>query len=251
MDVAVTGAAGQVGNVAVDVIEEDHTVSRLDVAYPAEDERYLDIMDLDAVREAFHGQDVVVHLAADPSPWAAWDDVLETNIDGTHNVFEAARLESVERVIFASSNHVQHMYNIGEPDDPETQREDANKVDADEPYRPDSFYAVSKVTGEALGSLYADRHGLEVVNMRIGWLLARDELREKQAEDEAVARYARAKWLSHRDFSNVIRLLMDADLPANPFTFNLRSDNAEGDLSIRRLRQDLGYEPKDDSDVVV
>jgi uronate dehydrogenase len=36
------------------------------------------------------------------------------------------------------------------------------------PVRPDSFYAVSKVAVEALGRLYADKFGLEVVNVRIG-----------------------------------------------------------------------------------
>jgi NAD+ dependent glucose-6-phosphate dehydrogenase len=57
--------------------------------------------DVDAVTHAFEGMDVVVHLAADPRPDASWDQLLESNIVGARNAFEAAVRTGVKRVIYA------------------------------------------------------------------------------------------------------------------------------------------------------
>ena len=61
-----------------------------------------DIGDLEAIRPAFDGQDVVVHLAAHVAS-EPMDDVVRGNLAGTWNVYEAAREAGVKRVIFASS----------------------------------------------------------------------------------------------------------------------------------------------------
>ena len=54
----------------------------------------------------FHGVDTVVHLAADGNEFAPWEELIGPNLDALANVFHAAALAGVERVIFASSNHV-------------------------------------------------------------------------------------------------------------------------------------------------
>lgn len=59
-----------------------------------------DMADIDAVTHAFEGMDVVVHLAADPRPDASWDQLLESNIVGARNAFEAAVRAGVKRVIY-------------------------------------------------------------------------------------------------------------------------------------------------------
>jgi uronate dehydrogenase len=78
--------------------------------------------------------------------------------------------------VFASSLHVTGFYDASERIGPEA------------PVRPDSFYGVSKVCGEALGRLYADKHGLEVVCVRIGTF----------AERPTTPRHL-STWLSPRD----------------------------------------------------
>src|ERR671918_2932844 len=107
------------------------------------------------VRRAMAGVDVVVHLAAIPGE-DSFSRLVEANVFGTYNVFEAARQAGVRRVVFASTNHVTGFYPRGEG------------VGPSDPVRPDSLYAVTKVFGEALGRLYADKWGLEVVCIRIG-----------------------------------------------------------------------------------
>jgi uronate dehydrogenase len=96
----------------------------------------------------------VIHLAAIPTE-APFEDVLDVNIRGTHHVFEAARRAGVPRVVFASSAHVTGFY----PWEAVVGPEDS--------VRPDTFYGASKVAGEALGRLYADKFGLEVIAIRI------------------------------------------------------------------------------------
>jgi L-arabinose 1-dehydrogenase [NAD(P)+] len=88
---------------------------------------------------------------------------------------------------------------------------------------------------------------MEVLNFRIGWFLSPDELRDMASRGEAVYRYARAMWLSPRDCRQAMRLAVEADLPENPVTLNLLSDNHERYLSITKTMRTLGYEPADNS----
>ena len=90
---------------------------------------------------------------------STWPAIRHANIDGTYCALEAARLAGVPRVVLASSNHATGY----------TPRPGSGLLtEADAPPRPDTYYGVAKVTMEALGSLYADRYGLDVVCLRIG-----------------------------------------------------------------------------------
>ena len=107
------------------------------------------------VEKAVAGVDGIVHLGGF-SVEGPWETILNANIVGCYNLFEAARRKGVKRVVFASSNHAVGFY--------PRQR----KIGVDAPVRPDSRYGVSKAFGEALGALYAYKHGLRVTCLRIG-----------------------------------------------------------------------------------
>ena len=246
--IAVTGAAGNVGRETLAAFEETaHEVTPITHRERDLDSVVLEVEDRAAVADALAGHDAVIHLAGNPSPDAEWDGVLGVNVDGTYSVYEAAVEHDLDRVVFASTNHVHQFYNVDDYESPESLVDRPRAVSPDEPVRPDSYYAVSKVAGEALGTHYADRHGLEVVNLRIGWLLDEAALREKQAERESLARYARAMWLSPRDCQHAMRRAVEADLSENPLTVNLTSDNREQYLSLTETRRGLDYAPRDDS----
>ena len=150
--IAITGASGLIGSVLAAGLEGD--LRLLDInARPGVQE--LDLRDLTGVERAFEGVEKVVHLGAISSE-AGFEDILDHNIRTTYNVYEAARRQGARRVVFASSNHAIGMY-------PRSQR-----IGADEPVRPDTYYGVSKAFGEALGRLYADKWGLEIACIRIG-----------------------------------------------------------------------------------
>lgn len=160
--VLVTGAAGRIGRaVCPGLAARGWRVRGLDVApldgvdglaYPPV---VADVRDGAAVLAALEGADAVVHLAG-ISGESDFASIMAANIEGTFSVLDAARRAGVPRVVYASSNHA-----VGY-----TPR--AELVGTDVPPRPDTYYGVSKVFGEALGSLLADRYGLEVVCLRIG-----------------------------------------------------------------------------------
>jgi uronate dehydrogenase len=159
--VTVTGAAGLIGSTLRDAwrgrFPHLRLVDRGDLGEEGEGEelRVLDLAAFGAAKEAVRGADAVVHLAAIPEE-DRFDRLLEANVTATYNVFEAARQAGVRRVVFASTNHVTGFYARTE------------RIGPDHPVRPDSLYGVTKVFGEALGRLYADKWGLEVVCLRIG-----------------------------------------------------------------------------------
>jgi uronate dehydrogenase len=112
-----------------------------------------------------------------------WVSILQANIIGCYNLFEAARRKGVERVVFASSNHAVGFY-------PRHRR-----IGTDVTVRPDSRYGVSKAFGEALGALYADKHGLRVLCVRIGHVL-----------DAPIDKRRLAIWISPEDLVQLVRI---------------------------------------------
>jgi uronate dehydrogenase len=121
-------------------------------------------------------QKVDAALLRDHESEDSFDRILETNVAGTYNLYEAARQQGCPRVVFASSLHVTGFYDASE------------RISPQMPVRPDSFYGVSKACGESLGRLYADKHGLQVVCVRIGTF----------AERPTTPRHL-STWLSPRD----------------------------------------------------
>ncbi|TMJ72547.1 MAG: NAD(P)-dependent oxidoreductase, partial [Alphaproteobacteria bacterium] len=159
--ILLTGAAGGIGTRLRKLLKPVYPDLRLsDITKPAElhpDETFLaaDLARIDEVEKIVDGIDGIIHLGG-ISGEAPWEGILQSNIIGCYNLFEAARRKSVQRVVFASSNHAVGFYPRH------------HHIGVDVTVRPDSRYGVSKAFGEALGSLYADKHGLRVLCLRIG-----------------------------------------------------------------------------------
>jgi len=159
--ILITGAAGRIGTMLrTRLARPDRTLRLLDSARitpgPAGEEALqVSATDLDAMTKACKGADAVIRLAAQAGE-APWGRILKVNIHGAYVAFEAARRAGVPRVIFASSNHV-----VGY-----APRSEFPVPDYAFP-APDTYYGVSKATGEALGSLYHDRYGMDVICVRI------------------------------------------------------------------------------------
>jgi uronate dehydrogenase len=190
--VLITGAAGRIGRVLRSGLSGVFPMFRLsDIAPlgeagPGEELRPADLTDLAQVQAVMEGVEAVVHLGAVPNE-NTWERILEANIIGCYNVFEAARREGVKRVVFASSNHVTGF----------TRRQ--NRIGPEAPTRPDGRYGVSKLFGEGLGRLYADKHGIGCVALRIGYF---------QPKPKGV--HALSSWISHRDMVQLVRCALDA-----------------------------------------
>src|SRR5947199_8128653 len=114
LTVAVTGPTGTFGFGLMPLLQEEPRVKRIiGIARrpfdPAEhgwtkmEYRQGDVRDPDALREAFAGSDVVVHLAFMITGNASAETIREINVEGTLNAFRAARDAGVERFVYASS----------------------------------------------------------------------------------------------------------------------------------------------------
>lgn len=116
-----------------------------------------DIKDYETCLKCCKGVDVIVHLAANtgvgPSVKNPRKD-MESNIQGTFNMLEAARLNHVKRFIFASSGAP-----IGECEPP------IHEEIAPHPVSP---YGASKLAGEGYCSAYFRTFGLETIALRFG-----------------------------------------------------------------------------------
>jgi uronate dehydrogenase len=224
--VLITGAAGGMGTLLRPRLGRPGRVLRLlDVAplLPGDGAEIVEasVTDPGAMAAACQDVDVVIHLGGH-SREAPWADILSVNIDGTHTVLAAARHAGVRLVIFASSNHAVGFH-------PATSAPD-NLFP-----RPDTYYGVSKVVGEALGSMYHDRYGLNVLCVRIGTCIERP-LTERHL----------GTWLSPDDCAR----LFEAAIALPELGFRVVwgvSANTRGVFALDAARA-LGYEPRDDAE---
>jgi UDP-glucose 4-epimerase len=115
-----------------------------------------DLRDLDDVRNACEGAEIVFHQGALRSVPRSVDNPLEAdrcNVLGTLNVLVAAHSSGVRKVVYASSSSV-----YGDP--PERLRVETQRPD------PVSPYAVSKLAGEHYCRAWTALHGLSTVSLR-------------------------------------------------------------------------------------
>ena len=225
--ILVTGAAGGVARQARPLLRAHYRL-RLSDRRPIPDlvegetSAPADLGDLDALRAAVRGVDGILHLGGHPVE-SSWEVIEAANIVGCHNLFEAARLEGVKRIVFASTNHVMGFYPRSET------------IGIDAPVRPDSRYGVSKAFGEALAALHAYRYGAEVLSIRIGNIAA-----------EPIDARALAIWLSPRDFVQLVRIGLEHPGIRNDIVYGM-SDNARAWWDNANAHR-LGYRPEDRSE---
>jgi len=226
--VLITGAAGSIGRRLRADMNGLYPVVRLSDRMPmaeaAEGEELMpaELADLAACERICEGVDGIVHLGGQPVE-ADWETVLQANIVGCYNLFEAARRQGVQRVVFATTNHVIGFYRRSQ------------RIDHAVPPRPDSRYGVSKAFGEALGRYYADKHGLRVLAIRIG-----------NFGDRPLDRRRLSIWISPRDFLQLVRIgLEHPDLHYEIVYGASDNDRTWWDNSNAYR---LGYKPLDESE---
>ena len=225
--ILITGAGGDVGTHLRRELAGRYALRLSDIRTIrplAQGESYVraDVARLADMMRATKGVDAIVHLGA----WSVegdWETILSANIAGTYNAFEAARRNGVKRVLFASSNHAVGFY-----------RRDRT-IDHRVYPKPDSRYGVSKVFGEALGSLYADKYGLEVYIMRIG-----------NVATAPVDKRRLSIWLSPRDLAQLVSIGIDHPDVRFEIVYGISGNKRAWYDNANAFR--LGYRPQDDSE---
>ena len=243
-NILITGGAGLVGSVLTKGLKDKFNISILDIKkVDGVDSHTGDISNIESIMPAFKGIDTVVHLAGDRRVHGDWDSILNNNIIGLYNIYEAARLSGVKRVVFASSQHATGGFYDVEPysfiNDGKYEKLPTDYKPLDETcrIRPDSFYGASKSFGESMSSYYSDFHNISTINIRIGWVISDD--------DPTFSPASLNLWLSHRDIVQIIDLSINAPEEIKYDTFYATSDNYWKIWSIEKAKKILGYKPFD------
>jgi uronate dehydrogenase len=226
--VLITGAGGGIGSSLRESLRGVYPVLRvsdriaLTPAQAGEEVDRTDLTDMAAVERMVAGVDGIVHLGG-ISGENEWKVILEGNIIGTYHVFEAARRAGVRRIIVATSNHAVGFY-----------RRD-QKIDHRVVPRPDSRYGVSKAFAEALASLYADKHGIGFLCVRIG-----------NFGPKPIDKRRLSIWISPRDLTQLVRIGLEH--PEIRYEIVYGVSNNQRSWYDNTNAERLGYRPQDASE---
>lgn len=223
-----TGAAGGLGQVLRGRLQRHaerlrvSDIAALAPAAPHEEVVRCDLADPAAVDALVAGCDAVVHLGG-VSVEGPFEPILQANIVGVYNLYEAARRHGVRRIVYASSNHVTGFYRQDEV------------IDTRAPLRPDGYYGVSKAFGENLSRFYFDRYGIETVCLRIG-----------SSFPEPKDRRMLATWLSYDDLERLVAASLTAPVVGHSIVYGV-SDN-RGTWWDNTAARHIGFRPEDSSE---
>ena len=226
--IVLTGAAGRLGSHLREPLSKmaDQLVStdladEIGTLYAGESYVKADLANLDQMVDLLKDADMVVHFGAigDEAPF---DAILQSNIVGAYNVWEAAYKNGVRRVVYASSIHAVGMHPKNE------------FIGTDAPHRPDTYYGLAKCFAEDLASLYWDKRGIESVCMRI---LSAANVGNPRAV---------GSWLSYDDLIQLVTRAIDTPVTGFAVVYGVSNndrvpvDNAKASF--------LGYQPKDNAE---
>ena len=225
--ILITGAAGDVGTHLRKELGGKYALRLSDIRAIknlARGETFIrgDVGRLSDMLRVTKGVDAVVHLGGFALE-GPWDMILRTNIVGCYNTFEAARLNGVKRILFATSNHATGFY-----------RRD-QKIDHRVYPKPDSRYGLSKVFGEQLGSLYADKYGMQVFCMRIG-----------NVNPAPLDKRRLSIWISPRDFGQMVKIGIEHPDIRFEIVYGVSGNQRSWYDNSNAVR--LGYRPQDDAE---
>ena len=188
----------------------------------------VELTDIKSLKKTMKGVDVVINLAANPSPTAKFEELLLPNIVGAYNVFEAAMQSKCSRVIFASSVHAIQGYGHG------------YKVKHGDVSKPIDLYGASKVFGEALCHVYFSRYGLSCLAIRVGAYTSNDRMRticfSRQDYDHVI---------SQRDMGQLIHRCIISPKRVKYGILSGISNNKHKDMELAFSKKLVGYVPKD------
>lgn len=223
-----TGAAGRLGSylreplsrLCEELVSSD-LADDIGELYSGETYQKADLANLDEITALLKDADMVVHFGAigDEAPF---DQILQSNIVGAYNVWEAAWKNNLKRVVYASSIHAVGMHPKSE------------FIGTDAAHRPDTFYGLAKCFAEDLGSLYWDKRGLESVCLRI---LSCAQVNNARAL---------GSWLSYDDLIHLVEQSINTPTTGFSVVYGV-SANSRAPVDNTKASF-LGYRPKDNAE---
>jgi nucleoside-diphosphate-sugar epimerase len=268
MRVVVTGASGKAGRAVVaTLLHHDHDLLAVDVLTPAEATApflLADLTDFGSTLECLSRSEAVVHLAAIPASGIRTEETtFRTNMLSTYNVFEAARVLGLGRVVWASSETI-----LGLPF--EREQPAYAPIDEEHPPYPESSYALAKLLAEELGRQLHRWTGTPHIALRFSNIMEPPDYERFPSfwDDAQLRRWNLWGYVDARDVAESCRLALGAEVGAEHFIVaagdtvmnrpsgelmaevfpSVRYEPTAGTydtlLSIEKARRLLGYEPQ-------
>lgn len=246
--VLITGASGLIGRLTIAGLRDKYEFSALNrrpvAGIPC---LQADINDANAIKPAFVGMDMVLHLSANTTDVFDWQDTMATTMMGTLNVYQAAQAAGVKRVVFMSSGSTMcgHEWDDSKPYG-KLARGEYDQVtapwpllDQTDPPRPDSPYAVGKLFGEQAGRWFADHYGMSVLCIRLGAVLDTDRPK--------LLRHFPG-YLAQADAVQMIDKCLSAPMSLQYDIFDAISENQYRWRDTTHAKEVLGWQPTGSSD---
>jgi NAD+ dependent glucose-6-phosphate dehydrogenase len=244
--VLVTGASGLIGGLVLRDLADRYDFSGLSRhAVPGIAYTEAEITDLEAVRRAVAGVDMVLHLAGETKNDDNWDDHFNVTAGGTINVLRAAADARVRRVVFMSTGSTMCGWEwddslpygrlaAGERDLPPW-----DLLDYRTPPRPDSPYGAAKLFGEAAARWFSDRTPMSVLVIRLGAVLAENR--------PTLVRHFPG-FLAQEDAVQMIDRCLSAPASVKFGIFDAISENSTRWRDTSPAKEVLGWRPTGSSD---
>ncbi len=227
--ILVTGPGGRIGKHVLPRLRESFSLRLMDQnvlsgELTQGDETIIaDLSDQSVLEKACAGIDAILHLAATSDEAPFLEELVPNNVEGLFRLFEAARIQGVKRVVFAST-----VQTVG--------RNAPGLVTVDTLPHPISLYGATKLLGEAMGRHYFHKHQIQFVAVRIGWFLDYPDIQNQP--------YGRDVWLSPRDAAEIFARSLGNPGITNATIF-ATSLTASERLTREPLREYLDYVPQD------
>jgi nucleoside-diphosphate-sugar epimerase len=267
--VVVTGGAGKAGRAVVrELMAHDYDVISVDLTRDAnltnEQQLVADLTDYGETVDALKGADAVVHLAAIPAPGLKPDELtFRVNATSTYNIFAAAPLLGLHRVVWASSETT-----LGLPFERERPR--YAPIDEEHPPLPESSYALAKLVSEEMARQFSRWNGIPYIGLRFSNVMEPHDYEHFPGfwDDAQLRRWNLWGYVDARDVAQSCRLALEADLsgaevfivaaadtvmnrPSADLMAEVYPDVELRDvvgefgtlLSVEKARRLLGYEP--------
>jgi uronate dehydrogenase len=230
--VLVTGSSGRIGRA---VVAAGQAVGRPvrgfdQVATPGLADMVVGTLTSEAdVARAMRGVQSVVHLAATPDDADFLAEIVPNNIVGVYHVLEQAQAAGVQRLVLASSGQVTWYQRFRGP----------WPIGAQVQPTPRYWYAAAKVFLEAAGRAFAEKFGMSVIAVRLGWCpRTREQVEEISASD-----WAQDVYLSPADAGRFFAAAVEAPGISFEVVYATSRPLRETYMDLEPARRLLGWAP--------
>ena len=250
--ILITGLSGAVGQAIIPSLKKKYILSSLSRNGLKTDDienNIGNINSINSINKSFKNIHTVIHLAANGGVHsengmeASWEEILESNIIGTYNVFQASIKNGVKRIIFASSGSTIMGYEDQSPYSEIISGKIPNEsipliTKKSEP-NPKSFYSVSKLFGEDLARMYSSLFDISIICIRIGG--CSKDGRPSKGRGHSI-------FVSHNDLSQLVIKSIEAPKNLKFDIFFGVSDNKNNYRDWKHAYNQIGYKPEDSAE---